>query len=470
MRCDCLSAARASTARVADRKDPPRTRIAVVLFLTVLIAACATRTVPPLPVALKYPEFISPVVPPSLQRTAGADRVARGWRFLQNDDLRNADREFTSALKRTPALYPAQAGIAYVALARRDFERALPGFDAALRAAPMYVPALVGRGQSLLALGRDDAALAAFEAAVAADGSLSDLRVRIDVLRFRNLQDIIEGARAAAAAGRLDEARVAYGRALDGSPESAFLHRELGVVERRRGAVRAALDHFRRASELDPADATSLTQTAELLEQQQDFAGAEAAYRKAANIEPGDDLDRKIAAVAERVRESRLPAEFRAIVDSPEITRGDLAALIGVRLDAALRAAPVREVVITDTSGHWAAPWITQVARAGVIEPFANHTFQPRTRVRRADLATAVSRLIALMAAGNPALRVHLTERPPIADMAPGHLNYPAASVAVASGVMPLLEGNRFQVGRPIPGAEAIEAVDRLRVLAGTPR
>ena len=50
---------------------------------------------------------------------------------------------------------------------------------------------------------------------------------------------------------------------------------------------------------------------------------------------------------------------------------------------------------MTDTRGYWAEPWITQVARAGVIEPFPNHTFQPRTLLRRADLATAVSRLVA---------------------------------------------------------------------------
>ena len=94
-----------------------------------------------------------------------------------------------------------------MALARGDHDRALGGFDAALGAAPAYVPALVGRGQTLLALKRDTDALAAFEAALAADASLADVRRRVDVLRFRGLQDVIEAARAAAAAGRLAEAR-----------------------------------------------------------------------------------------------------------------------------------------------------------------------------------------------------------------------------------------------------------------------
>ena len=42
------------------------------------------------------------------------------------------------------------------------------------------------------------------------------------------------------------------------------------------------------------------------------------------------------------------------------------------------------------------------VAHAGVMEPFANHAFQPRPLVRRVDLAQVVSRLLAQVAAQNP--------------------------------------------------------------------
>lgn len=444
-----------------------RTPGPVALFLLALVAGCATRTVPPLPAALPYPEFMYPTLPQPLATADARGRIDRGWRFLQNDDLGNAAREFVAAVRRTPALYPAQAGIAFVALARRDYDRALDAFDAALGAAPMYVPALVGRGQALLALERDAAALEALEAALAADASLADVRRRVDVLRFRSLQEVIEAARGAAEAGRVAEARTAYERALQASPDSAFLHRELGLVERKQGDVDAALDRFRRATELDPGDAVSLVQTGELRELRQDFAGAEAAYRRAAEIEASGDLSARIAAVAEKARDARLPVEFRAIAGSSQITLGDLAALIGVRLEDILRAAPLREVVITDTQGHWAASWIGQVARTGVMDPFANHTFQPGTRITRADLAGAVSRVVALLAASRRDLRPRLVERPQIADMAAGHLGYPAASVAVASGVMPLLDGGRFQAARSVSGAEAMEVVARLRALAG---
>src|SRR5258705_3451380 len=145
----------------------------VVVIVAGAISACAVKAPPPLPPALKYPDFVYPIATPARAEQAAA--VDRGWRFLQNDDLKSADREFTSALKMAPDLFPARTGLGYVALARQDYMRALSTFDQALRSAPTYAPALVGKGQALLSLKRDKDALAAFEAALRADRSLLNL-------------------------------------------------------------------------------------------------------------------------------------------------------------------------------------------------------------------------------------------------------------------------------------------------------
>jgi Tfp pilus assembly protein PilF len=436
------------------------------LLALLLATGCAAKAPPALPSVLPHAEFLYPTLPTELSTLPGAEGIDLGWRYLQNDDLPGADREFSAALKRSPGLYPASTGRGYVAAARGDHETAVNDFDATLKAAPRYVPALVGKGQSLLALNRDADALAAFESALAVDASLTDLARRVEVLRFRGLQATIEAARSAASAGRTDEARAASERALRASPDSAFLHRELGLLERRSGGIAAALEHFRKAAELDTADAVSLTQIGEILEQQQDLLGADEAYRQAAAIEPTPELSRRRAAIADKQRELKLPAEFLAIRTAPQITRGDLAALLGIRLDAVLRAAPPREVVMTDTRGHWAANWITEAVRAGAMDEFENHTFQPRAVVRRVDLAHAVSRIVTLLAATRPALRTRIAARPAIADMDPAHLNYPDAAVAVAAGVMPLVDGNQFQLTRPVTGADATQAIERLQALA----
>jgi tetratricopeptide (TPR) repeat protein len=444
-----------------------KVRLALASGLIAFGMACAARVPPPMPSTPKHPEFLYPAVPDALKGSSEATRVDSGWRFLQTGDVRSAEREFAAALRRAPAFYPAQTGGGYADLARRSYDAALADFTAALVHAPKYVPALVGRGQALIGLKRDEEALAAFEAALAADSSLPDVRRRVEVLRFRSAQEVLEGARAAAEAGRLDDARAAYRRALEASPDSPLLHRELGIVERRRGDSQTALAELRKAAELDPSDAASLIQIGEVLEQRLDFAGAESMYRTAAELEPSEALTKRIDEAAEKARLAKLPPAFHAIPESPEITRGELAALIGIHLSPLLQRAPSRQVVITDAREHWAASWITDVARAGVLDPFPNHTFQPRSHVRRGDLAAAVSRLV-LLAAGEDSERreAWTTARPKVADMPPGHLSYPAVSVAVASGVMPLEAGDQFVVTRPVSGPEAIDVVERVAALA----
>lgn len=444
---------------------------AVVLIAVALVSACATRIVPvPVVATPRFPEFVTPVVPPAFAATRAAAAEERGWAFLQAGDVDTAAREFASALKAAPVFYPAEISLGYVELARRDAKAALPHFDRALEKREGEAAALSGRGQALLALNREADALAAFEAAVAADASLADVRRRVDVLRFRVLQRGLSRARDASKAGRLDEAIAAYRTALAGSPDSAFLYRELAGVERRRGNADAALEHLRKAVSLDAADAASLAQIGDLLEDQRDWAGAAKAFADALAVEPSAAVERRLEAVRARADLARLPAEFRAIERTTQVTRAEIAALIGVRLGPLLQGNRVDTSLITDIRASWAETWITAVARAGVIEPFANHTFQPRTIVRRAELAEIVGRLLARVEARAPGQRhAWQSARVKFSDLPTTHLAYAAASTSVAAGVMKTVGDGAFQPSRPVTGAEAIDAISKVESLARTP-
>jgi tetratricopeptide (TPR) repeat protein len=392
----------------------------------------------------------------------------RAWRFFQAGDLRNAEHEIALALKLVPTFYPAETAAGYLELSRKDGKAALAHFDKAIDAAGNYTSALVGRGQALVALGREPEAIAAFGAALAVDPSLTDLERRIEVLRFRGLERELAAAREAARTGQNAEAIRAYQAAIEASPESAFLYRELGVIEQRTSAGDQALGHFRKAVELDPTDAASIVHIGEILEARGDDAGALRAYEDALAIEANETVETRRDMLVAKAELAKLPEEYRAIEGAPEVTRADLAALIGVRLSDLVLSIRSREpVVVTDVRPHWAETWIMTVARAGIIEPFANHTFQPRAVVRRADLAQAASRLLARI--GTPAdVRSWQTARPRFTDIAPSHLAYPAATVAVSAGVMAAAADGSFLPARVVTGAEAVETVQRLQTLAST--
>jgi Tfp pilus assembly protein PilF len=419
------------------------------------------------PGAPRFPDYVFPQVPAAMATSAAAGGHSDAWNLLQTGDLRDAERGFGAVLRRTPAFYPSEAGLGYVELARRRYAEAIARFDQALKQQPAYAPALAGRGDALAGLARDREALASFEAALAADPTLTDVQRRVESLRFRTLEAELAEARRAGAAGRDAEARAAYERAIAGAPESAFLYRELALVEQRQGDLAAAAEHAARAAALDPGDSRTQILLGELHEAKGEFAAAADAYARAHAIDPSPELDARAAAARARAEAAALPEEYRAIGGTPQVARGELAALIGVRLEPLLASArPRNAVVITDARSHWALPWIMVVARAGVLEVYPNHTFQPGASVSRGDLARAASNVVTMLADRDPQRgRAWQAGRPTFADLPREHLSYPAAALAVSAGVMRPLDDGTFQLTRPVSGAEAVEVVGALEAL-----
>jgi tetratricopeptide (TPR) repeat protein len=409
-----------------------------------------------------------PVPPGELSTVPAAAKHEAGWNALQAGDFRAAERSFQAALKEASAFYPAEAGLGYLELAKKSYADAVSHFDRAIAVDPVFVPALVGRGEAQLALGQNDGALRSFEAAVAASPDLTDLRSRIEVLRFRALQDEVAAARKAAEAGRMSDARTAYQRAIAASPQSPFLYRELAAVERRDGNLPDAIKYAEKAAELDPTDTRALILLAEIYEIQGNYLKAADTFAAATALEPNEAIEVRIEELREKAAFASMPDEYKTIDSAQTVTRAQLAALIGVRLDDLLRRSRRRNaVVITDTRSNWAAPWILSVSRAGIMEPYPNHTFQPGALVRRGDLALASSRVLSLIAAENP--RMAASWRNPrrrFPDLSPGHLSHPAAALAVEAGVMTTAEDGSFQLTRAVTGAEAVAAVRTLEDLA----
>jgi len=431
-------------------------------------SACAPKNVPaPIVSQPRFPEFLKPVVPVEAAQGIPALRFDRGWAFLQDADFKNAEREFESALRFDARFAPAESAMGYLELARKEPKASLPHFERALEVQPRDVPSLVGRGEALAALERNADAASSFEAALAIDPSLSDISRRVDVLRFRGVEQNLATARDAAKAGKTEEAVRAYAVAITSSPDSAFLYRELAQVQRRAGNSAEALANFRKAVALEATDAASYAQIGELLEGSGDLQGAEQAYTSALDLEPSGEVSGRRDAVRAQIALTKLPEQYRAIPDAPQVTRGDLAALVGVQLEPILRGMQGRDPgVITDIRGLWAETWIVAVARTGVLEVFDNHTFQPRTPVRRVDLAQVVARLLPRAAAMGGVQQGWQNARLTFSDIAPSHLAYPAASSSVAAGILDAGPQNAFEPSRAITGREAMDAVTRIARLA----
>ena len=431
--------------------------------------SCAPSITPPAtPSAPVYAEYLFP----QPQEKGGDLRLAtqhrNAWKLLQSGDLIGANNEYIALVKGAPGYVPAEVGLGYVLLAQHKVKDAIAWFDHAIRVAPRYAPGYAGRGEAYLAGGQRELALASFETALKLDPGLPDLGRRVEVIKFARVRERVAAAKRAADEGRLEEARRAYADAVQLSPESAVLYRDLGIVETRLDALGDAIPHLRKSVALDGGDARALTALGDALEKQGDLEGAVDAYQRAVALDGGEMTRRTLERLRDRASTTRVPAEYRSIAQLPQVTRGDVAALVGLRLQGVLAATGVGgpTVVATDVRGHWASTWIMAVTRANVMEVYANHTFQPAAVVRRVDMAQVVARVVAMVAPESAKFFMH----PTIADVPADHLSYPDVAVAVSSGIMGLVDGGMFRPSRGLSGAEAVDVVERLERLAKKPK
>ena len=440
---------------------------AAALTALLVVAACASNppAAPPPDVPARFPEFERPDPPAGLAAPPRVlDQHAIGWRRLQAGDLRGAERDFTEVLQRAPDFYPAHAALGYANLADGDARDAASDFETALRSNSRYLPALLGLADAQLALKDDLAAVETMERILAADPGREAIRTRLDLLKFRQVQTLIDEGRRARDANRLDDSLELFERALKLSPSSPVILRELALVELRRDATEAAEAHARQAVTLNPYDADTHATLGEVLEARGDYTEAAASFSRAAAIDTS--YRARVDRLREKLAVDTTPAELKELPTAATVTRGTLAALIGARLDAMLSRAPARVTsVATDVRGHWAAASIVRVIQAGVMEISPNHTFQPAAIVRRGDLARVVAQLVGLAGAGRPELTTWRTARPRFVDLPPSNLFYAPAALAVTAGAMSV-DGDRFAPLGPATGAEVIAAIARVEQIA----
>ncbi len=449
-------------------------RAVPVLAAALVVGACASA--PPAssvgtPAAPRFAEYPTPEIPASLVVSdAVRARHVEAWNALQAGDLRAASRGFDTVLKQAPDLYPAQAALGFVYLADAQYEQAQPWFAAALAADDTYLPAWIGQADALLGLGRDAEAIGSMERVLALDPQRDLVRTRLELVRFRSTQSLIDAGRQAREARQYDEAVRNFDQALALSPQSTMILRELTQVQMSAGQLESAERYARRMIAIDPRDGQAQALLGDVLEARGQYADASEAYARADALDPNPEWTTRTRELRERAEIAALPPEFGRIATAPTVTRADVAALVGIQLRDLIESAPARATsVATDVRDHWAAPWILGVTRAGAMTTYPNHTFQPATLVRRGDLAVVVAELVRLAADDNA--RIDLAgwraARPTLADVALANVFYLPASLAVASGAMTTDSQGRFNPTANATGADLNAAVERIGQLIG---
>lgn len=425
-------------------------------FVLVLVIGCSSRI--PVVTAPIYPKFFYPDIPESLSDVSEGLQHQQAWSFLQSGDLETAEDRYLRILESVPEFYPAEAGLGWVFVARGEPLVASEYFEKAVNRNSEYLPALLGYGEMMLLLEDSEGALESFEAALSVKPALTEIDRIVQELRFTLLSQRLANARELSDLGRFGDARDAYQRVIDQSPESSFLYVELGRVEFRAGNIADALNYSTIATDLDPFDSSAFILQAKSYEASGDLEAALENFEKVDQLDPSDETTQDIERLKEVLRTVDLPEELAGFSDKTNVTRGEMAAVIGATFPEVLdRNSNRGTVIITDTRDHWANVWILNVAQAGVMAVDAGYRFDPIREVRRGDFAEIVNALLELVE-----LPTASVEQIEFSDMDSGHLNYFSAVRAVGLGVIDLYASDTFRPAQLVSGAEIVETFDRI--------
>jgi tetratricopeptide (TPR) repeat protein len=390
-----------------------------------------------------------PVVEVSAQERRDLEKA---WRRVLAGDGR-AVRDYQKILARRPDLLAAETGLAFAQLRGGQVDAAAAGFDGALAEEPGYVPALVGAGSTAFRRGDLDQALRLYRRALERAPDDLVVRKRAAGLKLQVTDRHMAAAEVALGSGDEETAAREYRAALDVAPEVAGMRLALADLQLARGDSRDAVATLR-------ADASGDRQVkarlGAVLLGQGEYEDARAIYVEMLARDPSDSEAREGWRTAQEGLDFQSqPEAYRHIASASRARRGDLAALLAVKVTALGRLPRAEPRLAVDISSSWAREHITTLIGLGIMDVYPNHTFQPRATVRRGDLARAVGRVLTQ-------LGIRTRPGPAPTDMRPSHLDHAAVVTVVGAGLMRLGPSGEFEPWRPVSGREAVDVVDAL--------
>ena len=435
-------------------------KVGLPLGLCVILVSCVS--VPPPP-----PNLHLENLPQSLTGAMELEeriQTQDAWNYIRDGRLDKAQKALLKLGPESP-LY--DIGLGYLALARDDYQAAEGFFRQGVEKYPNSTLARLGLVQLYQKTNDSDRTVNELREVLKLDSRNEWARDNYEALKKQKTEDAVDEARSAAAAGDISKATDAYLRALHYSPESPAVHLALAGIYRKENKPSSALVHLKAAAAADPKNLDILADYAAALDENKQFERSLEVYEKILEIEPGNaDAKNRVEAIKNRLGIFELPSKYSDVATSPAIAREDLAALVAVKLRNDLGEAPGKPPIIVDISASWASKFILKVTSLGLVDVYANHTYQPRRLVTRADLAEVLDRVVTYLdERGHRFFRQIPPERIQISDITPEHANYRPISDILSYQIMELFPDRTFRPNQTVSGPEAGQAIDALLAL-----
>lgn len=435
-------------------------KLAFGVVTAIFILAAAACISPPAVVPTLHIESPSPASTASLSLD---DRIAiqDAWALMTQGRLEKAQRIFARLDQKNPFVL---AGYGYLASIAEDPAAAEAFFRAALEADPELTVAILGLGQVYDKSGKADEAYKQYLEVLKRDPENAFAKPAVEIYRERKTGEFAAEAERLIEAGEIEKGKESWLRTLEYAPKLKKAHLALARQFAKEKNYNAAVFHWKVLLAEDAGNKGWLREYAEMLYAGGQWSRSLDAYEQMLALDPGDKTSKdRIEQIKNRLGFIELPSQYDAIASAEIVTKEDVAAIIGIRLREALAELNPRPPVIIDITTSWAQRYIVKAASLEVMEVFANHTFQPKKTVNRAEMADILSRLVKVLKdAGHKIYAQIPVSRVLVADVPQEHYYFLPIATAVAYRLMDLAPDRTFNPDRPVTGREALKIFELL--------
>lgn len=255
----------------------------------------------------------------------------------------------------------------------------------------------------------------------------------------------------------LEKARIFFDRPREINLKISRFYREKGKFER-------ALSYYQEVIGGEDAGDDVIGEAAAIYEEREEYDEALILYQKLLERNPDDvELANRVNRIRRLLYESSLPAKVKGIFFKQDITREDLAVLIGHYFKDQI-GMPASPVIVSDIPDSSSREYVIKVCSTGIMKLAPDHSFDLHEKVSRADFSNVLQRLIRYLE--SKGFRVNLTARQELVipkDIPRKHQSFSTILMLINLGIMELDEEGRFHPAYPVKPDQALSAIKRIR-------
>lgn len=382
-----------------------------------------------------------------------------GWELLRAGKPSEALKRFEESNSADEKLY---VGFGYAFLAQNRMAFAKQNFEKALKIDPANLQARFGLATMYELLKELDRAFEIYSQLRTEFPDNAWAKLRYDSIKTARTQFYLEQAKTFQGEKKNLQYIDALNKALSYSPELTDLESEIAVYYSDRGEYKRAVRHYENIVQRFPNREEFLVKLAEVYEMDQKIDSAVVIYRKLLEMKPGDiNYLNKVNDLKIKFYEINMPEKFKNIFFKQEITREELAALIGHYFETYLETRP--PLIITDISGSFAMKQIISVCTLGIMKVRPDHSFDRFRVIDRAAFAVIISRLLDYLQD-----RGYRVEFPPPdeyiepKDVSQLHKNFRIIKLIVNSELVKLDAGGRFNPTAKVAPSEVLLSIRKI--------